>query len=1144
MTEAPPNEEILREAALREELTGRKGTDTYKVNYLVEAGAGAGKTYILVNRIINQLLSGTATPDTLAAITFTEKATQEMVDRIDRELLARLKDTAAERGQESPEAETIRALIDGIDQMQISTIHSFCRTLLTTMPFESELGPEFEVTDDPAQPADAFFELQIREHPERFTAVREATGIGFDLLKENFQRVCESRGELRYEATDGTRLNQKLDAVRTQAGNLYTLLQEKGSIDNVKNKTSKTVEKQMPKIREVLRLKSGPRDAFVQAVLEVCNPCTEKRSIDAEAIARVLPGNVKDNREQVGRIWDRITGIRGEILHSFSMELFCRLLPEYRKYKRQQKIATQQDLLCCARDMLRTSAEARKYFHQKYACIYVDEMQDTDPIQAQILFYLTTDEKDFDAEDWRNCKPTPGSLFLVGDPKQAIYRFRGADITVYKTLETLFQNGVGSVRHLHFNYRSASEITDFSDSVFRDILTGGAYQASYSAMTAVSGSAEQAGVIAYHSEKSSDPGQVAAFIAETVAQKAAVGTKETLHEAGYADFMILTNTKARTEAYVQALSEYGIPCNMSGAKKYSEIPQLVRGNTLLQYLTDPEEETKLAAVLNRCYQIPFPKIREYRQRTGNLTADPKAVRAALSETEETERFAEFFPAMEETERLRRQAASQPALTVAENLWLNSCAVWQGEEAENRTGAYSMVLQFLHELRDCGGSLTALAEKAEEMLNGTADRELLLQDETNCVRIMNLHKAKGLEAEIVILACDSPFRTEAEKHAEYIGNRELLYLCLTKASGFGGRRILAKPVGWDEGPGREEKEFLEAQAVRLAYVAATRAKTGLVICGGEKNTWALPAERLEAQEERKVSWPESTLEALNSGRASVNPAESAEPETAEIDPAEMEKKLSGKAEELSGLRHLDISPSMLEEKENFDGQKGEPAGRAAEEKDGTDLPHGAVWGTIVHRLMELCVRRQEFRPEQRKRLAEQAVYESLNGEEPDDTERERLDPKHSCRTTEALAERLITEAVRQTAFLEDPGQEIRKLLDAGKAYTELPFETEILPEDPLREACRAVAGETGELSIMMKGVIDLAVRTGQGWVLIDYKTDSVRQGEAQEAYGKRLKKQYEPQLMIYREILNRLSLGPVEMTAICAVSLGGKLIRLE
>ncbi len=1135
MTEAVQAEEIRREEELREELAGKKSLETYGVSYLIEAGAGAGKTYILVNRMINQLLSGVAKPEELAAITFTEKATQEMVERIDRELIDRLENAVKAWGHESAEAVRIRNLIEGIDQMQISTIHSFCRNMLTTMPFSSELGPEFEMADDPVPLADAFFEQQVREFPERFRKAREATGIGYDLLKESFRKVCESRGEIVFECLDDARLSQKIEEMQTLAGLLYAEVSEKGSIENHNKrsaKPSKAAEAILPKINEVLRLKDESKESFVLAVLDACNPCIPGKSIDPEAIARVLPGTIKENKQIVEDKWKAIAERWGEIMHSLSMELFCSLIPDYRNYKRQQKVATQQDLLNCARDMLKTDAEARQYFHQKYACVYVDEMQDTDPVQAQILFYLTTEESEFDPHDWRNCRPVPGSLFLVGDPKQAIYRFRGADITVYKTLETLFRDGVGRVEHLHFNFRSSSEITDFSDHMFKELLAGGDYQAAYSGMTAVAGASDHARILSYTTERDCDPDHVAAFIAEMVHVGALVGTKDHSHKATYEDFLILTNTNGRTEEYVKALSTYGIPCNMAGAKKYSEMPQLIRGNAVLQYLADSDDETKLAAALVICYGIPFTVLRSYRQMAGSLAANPNAVRTAMAEIGKETEYSEIFAGLEELSRFKEQAKSLPGITVLENIWKKSCAVWQEEKALEHVKEYPMVLQFLHELRNSGGSLTVLAAKAEDLLHGTADRELLLTEETNCVRIMNLHKAKGLESEIVILAFDSPFKTDAEKHIAFEGNTEYLHLCMSRANSFEGSTVYAKPSGWDDGPGKKEQEFLKAQIVRLLYVAATRAKTALIVCGAKKNTWTEIAMKCESEQEKDANW-QKAINALECGKSTCSSTDQQEMGTTEANSARLEEQLKCNAGSLSSAQHLDISPSMMERRDEL--QTSSFVNDA--------FPHGAKWGTLMHRLLELCVRDRSFEKKQRKLLAVQATYETLDGEPLSEAEKRMLDPQSRYPEEETLFDALAETAVLQTDFLENPEHELKNLLDSGKCYAELPFEACLRKGDPLRELCSSMTEEPAEVPVELRGVIDLAIHREQDWVIVDYKTDARREGEASEAYIERLKMQYIPQILIYREIIRRLNLGDVRAAYLCALSLNGMLIEV-
>ena len=178
--------EVEVEKSLRKELIGEVSDDTFHKNYLIEAGAGAGKTFILSNRIVNQILQDQASPDELVAITFTEKATQEMISRIDQEISARLTAEIKEHGETSETAQKIRNLSDSIDQMQISTIHSFCHTLLMTMPFHSELGPEFEVTEDDQTLATRFIEQKIRDNPEMFDCLEARTGLSRELFLSNF----------------------------------------------------------------------------------------------------------------------------------------------------------------------------------------------------------------------------------------------------------------------------------------------------------------------------------------------------------------------------------------------------------------------------------------------------------------------------------------------------------------------------------------------------------------------------------------------------------------------------------------------------------------------------------------------------------------------------------------------------------------------------------------------------------------------------------------------------------------------------------------------------------------------------------------------------------------------------------------------
>jgi len=100
----------------------------------------------------------------------------------------------------------------------------------------------------------------------------------------------------------------------------------------------------------------------------------------------------------------------------------------------------------------------RRYFRRRFTHLLVDEFQDTDPIQAEVMLLLTADNPT--EQDWRACKPVPGSLFVVGDPKQSIYRFRRADIVTYNMVKQIIQKNRGELLTLTCNFRTVPAITD------------------------------------------------------------------------------------------------------------------------------------------------------------------------------------------------------------------------------------------------------------------------------------------------------------------------------------------------------------------------------------------------------------------------------------------------------------------------------------------------------------------------------------------------------------------------------------------------------------------------------------------------------------------------------------------------------------
>ena len=195
-------------------------------------------------------------------------------------------------------------------------------------------------------------------------------------------------------------------------------------------------------------------------------------------------------------------------------------------------------------------------------------------------------------------------------------------------------------------------------------------------------------------------------------------------------------------------------------------------------------------------------------------------------------------------------------------------------------------------------------------------------------------------------------------------------------------------------------------------------------------------------------------------------------------------------------------------------------------------------------MELCVKKNAFDADSREIFAERAFRETLKSEELTSESRKLLDPLGRYKNDESLIRGIVEQAVEQTGFIEDERHPLTLLVKRGRPYTELPFQfREETPDAHIRELCSNLIQPEDERSIEIHGIIDLTVKDGDKWTIIDYKTDALLVGETQEQFETRLREQYSPQIMLYREILQRMGLGEVKEMYLCAIALHGAMIRL-
>ena len=1217
--------EVLKEEALRRELQGVDYTkeDFQKSpNYLVEAGAGAGKTFIMVQRIVNQLVSGFCQPEDIVAITFTNKSTLEMQERLDKFLFERLQPLKKKAdngetltGEEQALRERLEYLIRESGRMQVSTIHSFCQTMLESMPFSSPLGLDMQVVESDRELAKDFLRRKWREEERPFD-VPHQLGVPVDLLENTFLKCCQNSGTaIGYTGVNSPEAAQWKSDVKDAVHNLQAAL----------HGLNLSVPEMRKEIRELMAMNPAEFANNLPAIRKLIwesliNPKHFPLDWGVEGAEDVWAG---DDGAKVDAVWQgqwgqllRKSGVC--LIHSYVMRDVEALLAEYRQEKIARHIATYNDLLLHARDMLRDKPEARIYFHQRHKAVYVDEMQDTDPVQTELLFYLTTAEEDFDGSNWKNCRPVPGSLFLVGDPKQAIYRFRGADIGVYNDLMELFRSredggdntgAVGEKVTLRFNFRSSAEICALADSVFAPEATaqtqephkfvGGRYHANYVPMIATNGRCPRARTMYYAPSsrgKADDPRRVAAFIYMMIHEKRYVGIHrpdkedpkkgKRAHPAQPEDFLILTSTKKTAQGYAEALRNLGIPAEVTGEKSFLNTVPVARAVLHLQSMLALRDDQRLLLVLRVCYGLKDQQVREFLQRTGEFSLTGavrreklETIQRALEELSGEQEMLAVCYALEEIAGLRRMARTQPAMAVIERLLEGGFGVWRGLEHASllqRRQVCSEVQQFLNLVRASGErSFPALAAYAIECAGRSFEHELELAPSSRAVRIMNLHKAKGLEGEVVILACDwqtphAPISHVARSHGTATEFSLLQY-------GY-SHVTVGCPKDWDV-QREEEEKYSAAEDARLLYVAATCAKTMLLVCGrNEKKDvdsyWQplLSGLREATKDDPYYGKAFQVLSRVPSKLG--DEPDNTPPVPAPVDPEAMEQQIRQTAAALAENSIYDISPSQLnhhargvisrkdeEEPETVDSagaadtvdrsEENEPAAvppAAASEpaEAAAPGPYGPDWGTIVHRVMELAVRSGCFDGAALKGFARQAVSEQLPGGAVTAGQRKML-RLEDAQTGEAVIACLAEQAAGAAVFLSDEASPLRCLLADAESYPELPF---FLQEaagnsELYRHLAVHVSSEKARnRTLAVEGIIDLAIRKGDVWYVVDYKTDKLRSGESEEQFARRLREEYTPQITAYARVLERMDSGKTEKAWLCSIPLGGRLIELD
>ena len=1058
---------------VRDRVTGDLST-----TFLLEAGAGTGKTRVLVDRYVACVLDA-ADVRAVAAITFTEKAAGELRQRIREDLERR----AAAAAPGSGEAEVVRAALDGLDDAPISTIHGFAGRLLREFPVEARVDPAFEQLD----------------------------GLGSDLERARLWREWltalaagePALGRARAWVSRLLRAGVKLDDLRELAVGGKGVFGERYDVAPV---TSVPDEPELaaglsalaPHVDALAGFCSAacsdPADggcSGAMALVDACAALLDSPPADADQAMAALCGiKLKATAKGLGGRkdnWGEAQGGKDELWRRYEVVAagIAALKDSYAEFVTGIAVAAADafsrwagevqlslgrldftDLLGCLRDLLVRDREARSLLQRRFRYLLVDEFQDTDPLQAEIVFFLC--ERRPVASDWREVVLTPGKLFLVGDPKQSIYRFRRADIAMYDEVKALVAaqpGGAGGVCAISQNFRTTPSVIGWVNNVFADLFDGEqevgrqpGYQwvepfrpdAPGSRVAVLLGPPYDGAAGATEAARRDEARAVAGLLAQVpgdvarwpVHERDEAGGAERPRPPRWGDIAVLYRTTIGLETLEEALREAGVPYRVDGGKTYFQRREVDDALLCLRAVDDPSDGPAVYGALHSTlFGFSDDDLFLYWAAGGRFDLFTDARPSGH------DAVAEALGVLRGLHALR--AEREPHELLAGLLRATCAFEFLAATGAGASQAVANLQQLVERARAFsgagGGGLGSFLAWAAEAGDASGEQESQVDDDGDVVRLLTIHKAKGLEFPIVLVFGGS--RGGGGGGGEPIVDRA-------------GRRVVARVRAALPGSAAQalepqaytalndrEKLMSESELRRLLYVATTRARDHLVLsCFGNATTKAgaptsgalfgpiaaaLPAPAVLTEDADDGGL---LLLAPLDGRRG-EPGDAPADAGALIDEREAwrarREALLGEA----GRPAAATSPSGLEhvDEEVRTGGPGAPAGRAT----------ALALGSAVHRIMELCDLADASSLER--------VAPSVLGElgRPD-LEGEAVELAAAC---------WAAGPIRAAAAADDP----------EAVFREVPIGAVIQ-------------------DVVVGGAIDLLYRAGDTWVVVDYKTD--------------------------------------------------------
>lgn len=797
--------------------------NTIKSNVSLLAGAGSGKTYVLMKRFVQILRADlSVNPTNIVAITFTRKAADEIKGRV-RQAVSE----CVEQAQNDLERLRWQEHLQKVESAPISTIHSLCSRILRDNPVETQLDPEFTILED--FEAQDFFKETLQQYLRKN-------------IKENaaLRRLVQTYGVNSF-VNQVTALGDKLSELVREDNLAEPYLKAKEELPALQQKLFAAV-REVIEAREALGAKTKGRQKLTEAAglldemqKQLLAPEPDCSLLDASGVVKVSGKalaaeltNLKNLRQELNNV---LLNAKGCDLVQDWLAVLQEFYACLSARKQENNILFNDDLDLLAIEHLQKNEALRQKYQERYKYIMVDEFQDTNERQRQLIYLLCGNKLD-----------NTNNLFIVGDVKQSIYRFRHADVSVFNKVKEDIAQNAGQNLGMKTNFRSTQSIVESCNTAFCQLMdlpkeeiclehheganTGGAkvclLQVPYKSKDDELGAKED--------KWQKEAEAIAAYLQQELPKV------EPQLRPG-ASKAILLRAMTHCEILRQTLQGYGINCVVVKGKGFYEQQEILDILNLLAALHNRYASLELAGALRSNYfGLDDATLTQLFWQTENdqpLWDVLQAVgRGELQLKLQPEQQALAMQAAERLRSLRQAAALMALPELFAQLWDELKPEFVLSQQENGPSKLANVKKLRRLAQQyCQTKQASLAEWLQNVkdLRASSSKEPAATVQADdSLQIMTIHNSKGLEFDLVILPqLDKSVKGDAAS-IKYLPGKE-------GEQGLLGIKVPNKEMqlqnsGVYELAKARDSELEEEESRRLLYVAMTRAQKQLLMVG--------------------------------------------------------------------------------------------------------------------------------------------------------------------------------------------------------------------------------------------------------------------------------------------------------------------------